>query len=443
MQFLRRITCKKLWTILENFRSRIEKRTEEFGAQYIAFGIFGILNYPLFYLIWIFYSNKSYESFTLRLSATFLCLLLLLKNYWPKKLKPWLPVYWYFTLLFCLPFFFFFMLFKNGSTNVWLMSSNTILFWLLLMVDWTAYIIIFTCGIIFAFLGYILTTPAYTFDVHQWWGIALQFIASFIVVIFFAHQKRQFDTKKLQAMQALGASIAHELRTPLAALNAAAENLKKYFPYLFDAYRKAEAANLSVQKIKPIIFNKLETQPMLMESETKAANTFIDMLLMSVHPSLDETVVTFSISKCINEALERYPFIGEQRNLVCCEKDQDFLVNGKNELIVHVLFNLLKNAIYYVGKAGKGNIHIWLKRGVTHNELYFKDTGMGISKKVLPHIFDRFFTNTPHGAGIGLTFCKIAMQSLGGDITCESIERNYTQFILRFPNTFKQVKDLT
>ena len=97
------------------------------------------------------------------------------------------------------------------------------------------------------------------------------------------------------------------------------------------------------------------------------------------------------------------------------------------------IFNLLKNAIYYVEKAGKGNITIKLKRGRKLNQLIFTDTGTGISKDIMPHIFEHFFTKTENGVGIGLAFCKMVMQNLDGDMTCESHEGEHTKFTLSFP----------
>lgn len=61
------------------------------------------------------------------------------------------------------------------------------------------------------------------------------------------------------------------------------------------------------------------------------------------------------------------------------------------------------------------------------------DTGKGISKDILPHVFDRFFTRTQHGAGVGLAFCKMVMHSFGGDIRCQSEEGKHTLFSLSFP----------
>ena len=65
-------------------------RVEGAGAQLIMFGLFGIINYPAFYFVCQTTTQK-YESLTLCLVATFLCLLLVVKNYWPKKLQPCLP----------------------------------------------------------------------------------------------------------------------------------------------------------------------------------------------------------------------------------------------------------------------------------------------------------------------------------------------------------------
>ena len=55
------------------------------------------------------------------------------------------------------------------------------------------------------------------------------------------------------------------------------------------------------------------------------------------------------------------------------------------------------------------------------------------SAAILPHIFDRFFSKTYHGAGVGLTFCKWVMENLNGSIDCLSLKDEYTHFLLSFP----------
>jgi signal transduction histidine kinase len=102
-------------------------------------------------------------------------------------------------------------------------------------------------------------------------------------------------------------------------------------------------------------------------------------------------------------------------------------------MMTHILFNLLKNALYYIEASGKGDIHIWLENDEGKNTLHFKDTGPGISATLLPSIFERFFSRRKHGTGMGLAFCKSVMQEIRGDIQCRSKEGEYTEFVLTFP----------
>ncbi len=68
--------------------------------------------------------------------------------------------------------------------------------------------------------------------------------------------------------------------------------------------------------------------------------------------------------------------------------------------MIFVLFNLLKNSLYY-----KAKIDIWLDND--KKCLYFKDNGVGIPKDQLESIFDSFFTsNKKGGAGFRLTILQ-------------------------------------
>ena len=87
------------------YKRSIDKRVDDFGVSYKSFGIFGVLNYPIYYVIWKCSSSDLYENLGLRATATLLCVGLLLKDYWPPKLKSWFSLYWLATVTFCLPFF--------------------------------------------------------------------------------------------------------------------------------------------------------------------------------------------------------------------------------------------------------------------------------------------------------------------------------------------------
>ena len=92
-----------------------------------------------------------------------------------------------------------------------------------------------------------------------------------------------------------------------------------------------------------------------------------------------------------------------------------------------MLFNLLNNAYKYNGENVK--IKIWTQG----HKLHFKDYGNGIEEEDLPHIFKRFYTKNETGTGIGLPFCLMVMEDLGGTIECYSQTGEFTEFILSFP----------
>lgn len=154
----------------------------------------------------------------------------------------------------------------------------------------------------------------------------------------------------------------------------------------------------------------------------------------------DAAIETCTIKKCVEEALKHYPFFPKDRELLHIQLDENFEFKGNPLLIKHIFFNLLKNSIYYVKDADKGEITIKTYQENGINVLSFKDTGTGIAPNILPHIFDKFYSRTKYGTGIGLAFCKSVMKSLDGDIACNSQYGEYTEFILTFPPLEKSLK---
>ncbi len=245
---------------------------------------------------------------------------------------------------------------------------------------------------------------------------------------------------KLEGMTLVSASVAHELRTPLQALSFGIDGLRKFLPTLIEGYKKAEASHLLSNTLKPSTIDSLDGLLDSMDSELSASAMTIDLLLMNLKTNIEKQEVlneTFLISEIIHESVHRYPFQEGQDELVNILKGNDFLVKGNKMFVTHILFNLIKNALYHIAKARKGEISIWLEKGedLEKNYLFFKDTGSGMKKEVLAHVFEKFFTKTNHGAGIGLSYCKMVMGLMGGKISCDSIEGEYTLFKLEFPNT--------
>lgn len=254
------------------------------------------------------------------------------------------------------------------------------------------------------------------------------------------HEKDHAE-KVASFMHLLASSIAHELRTPLRNISSNAFGLKKCLPALIETYELAQKAGLAVPDMPMIDHKALLSAPDEIEAETREAFIAIDMLLAkSGMSNLDQKKFEVcSISDCINEALARYPFDhGEREEVIWSAENSiaDFKFFGQKVLTIHIIFNLLKNALYYLRVADKdatGKIYIWLTKGDDCNYVHFKDTGTGIAPDILPHVFERFFSRTLHGTGIGLSFTKMVMESFGGDISCDSLEHEFTEFTLKFP----------
>ncbi len=431
---------QKIRMIFKKLRGFMAEQAKNSERQMVTFGIFGAIAYPLFgFLNLRVLQPKEYENIYLRLVIGVLCLGLIFRNYWPKKFRSFLDLYWYFTLLLGLPFFFTFMMLENNASNAWLLNLLTVLFFVIFVIDWLSAICLFSIG---GFLGWFV----YYFSSDHPFVYALEpisykdFIGAYIVTIvlgiLFSRNKQLSEKERLQTLKSLSGSIAHELRTPLSAIQLGIQSAQEYYPILLAGYNSAKDSGLQVPPISTKQMQLLSETIGDMEIETENANMFINIMLMNLKndPSYKNSFETYSIQLCLKEAIQRYPFRQEEKELITLDESRDFLFNGDKLLIIYVIFNLLKNSFFFIEAARKGNITIWCEEGKKMNFLNFKDTAQGISPKELSKLFEKFYSTTRHGTGLGLAYCKMVMTALGGDIHCKSEFGNFTQFILEFPH---------
>ena len=202
-------------------------------------------------------------------------------------------------------------------------------------------------------------------------------------------QQHKETQTKLNAMRMLAASIAHELRTPLVSVRLAAAGIERYWPLLMEAYSLAKEATLPIStKLDNSKTEALANTVQSIQSEISAAMIFIDMLLMNLNNNeIDST--TFEkchIREGVETAIARYPFTSDQQSLISFVKFDDFIYHGKSLLLIHVIFNLLKNALYFIQAVDKGKIYITVSANNESNILSFKDTGKGIPPDIMPTI---------------------------------------------------------
>lgn len=255
---------------------------------------------------------------------------------------------------------------------------------------------------------------------------------------FLQEKEREILAEKSKTLALASAAIAHELRTPLAAIQMLADTLDRVMPALIQRYEESLArGDEPLFKHYDLDYIKEKDVPEVMRHLVRKSNFFINMMLAK---DTDESQFTshrkpFDMLPLLKKSLEEYPMTEQEVPCVhISKKSETFIAFGNDALFEHVIFNLLKNALYYIKDAGKGDITLWCEKHRTHNEVHFKDTGKGIKEEKLDTIFERFYTHTRHGSGVGLAFCKMAIEkSFEGKIRCESQAGEYTHFIITLP----------
>ncbi|KAB2832431.1 MAG: HAMP domain-containing histidine kinase, partial [Caedimonadaceae bacterium] len=358
------------------FLEFLDRRVEEFGgAQYKTFGIFGVINYPLGY--YILYLLGATESVMARVFATLLSLPLIFTEYWPKKLKKYLNLYWFLTLLYCIPIFTTYTLLKNQLSNEWILNFSVGLFILFIIVDYILFIILYVLGIVLGYLIFIMTGQELLLQE----GVPVNFIyvytAFTILGCIFSRNKEILEHNRLQTLKAIAGTVAHEMRTPLLTIRTRASALPKLTKAYKIADRKKDKAEelLSDEEL-----DFINTAPEDIDQVTRQAFSFIDVMLMNLREEFkDEHREQCSIKTCVEDTLKQYPFSGEDRSMVHTQIEEDFLFMGSPLLVKHVFTNLMKNSIYYVKAANKGDITLRIYKENGINTLSFKDTGAGIA----------------------------------------------------------------
>lgn len=240
-------------------------------------------------------------------------------------------------------------------------------------------------------------------------------------------KEREIAQKNSELMNILSSSVAHEIRTPLSIIKINADLIS--ISDIADHLPKCPERTKFLNRIDNI------------HQAIKECTQVMDMLLVKLkkiatNDSEQKDLDTCSITETIQTALSEYPFRDNEKKWVhYLDNSEDFSYLGHTRLTKHILFNLIKNALHVIQEAQKGEVFIESRTGEQFNQLIFRDTALGIDPSYISKIFNKFETtdDTHSGTGLGLAFCRLVMESYGGQITCQSELRQFTEFTLSFP----------
>lgn len=224
-------------------------------------------------------------------------------------------------------------------------------------------------------------------------------------------------------------SIAHELRTPLTFIKGYADILYKRNLTEQDRQKYLDIIIEETNRLSHLIrelfdLAKMDENSFIIEKECLQLNEFLENINGKLSPAFQEKKLHFNVH---------------------CEEGLALMADAAR--LEQILMNLLNNALSY---CSSGDVISVIAKGqddlVT---ILVKDTGKGIPKKDLPHIFERFYrveksrSRALGGVGLGLSIVKELVQAHGGEITAQSKENKGTTFILTFKGVKKHENNTT
>ena len=224
-----------------------------------------------------------------------------------------------------------------------------------------------------------------------------------------------------QLRRDLLANIAHDLATPLTAIQGFSEALAD--GVITDEEARQETAQLigrEVQRLRRLVS---DVQDM---SSLESGRARLELAPLDLHALVDETLAVIG-SECEQEGITLRNEIDPKTAPVLADSDR----------ITQVLLNLLDNARRHT-PAG-GTIAVSARPAGRMLSVYVSDSGTGIDAADLPYIFERFYrvdrarTASAGGSGLGLSIVKAIITAHGGSITAESSPGQGTRISFSLP----------
>lgn len=148
-------------------------------------------------------------------------------------------------------------------------------------------------------------------------------------------------------------------------------------------------------------------------------------------------ITEFSLSKQIQRVVETQDTLAMSKDIEIEFNipKNDIVIEADESRLEQVWINLLNNAIKYTNEHGVVTVEI--KKTSKVVEVSFQDTGVGMSKEAISHIFERFYrqdkSRSVEGNGLGLSIVKRIVDLHNGTIDVVSVEDGGSKFTVQLP----------
>ena len=214
------------------------------------------------------------------------------------------------------------------------------------------------------------------------------------------HQERD---NRLMNLQAMAASIAHEVRQPLAAI-----------------VTNGSAALRFLAKTPPDLTEVRAALNRIIDDGHRTSDVFDGIRALFGKASQERQAI--AINDIVRVAFEnlRAQLQANKVELHSDLADKLPIINGNRAQLQEAILNLLHNAIEAMAAVTDRDRTLRVKSGISGRgaiTLEIHDSGPGISQETLRTIFDAFVTTKSHGMGLGLAICRMIAEDHGGSVS--------------------------
>jgi two-component system sensor histidine kinase HydH len=223
--------------------------------------------------------------------------------------------------------------------------------------------------------------------------------------------KREVETsRRLASLGRLAAGVAHEIRNPLSSIKGFATYFKERYRDNPDDQKTSEIMIQEVDRLNRVITQLLEfARPPVIQKKRASLQSLIQHSLKMIERQASAKEI---------QVLSHFP---------SDVKEVDLDPDGINQ----VLLNLYLNAVEAMDQGGTLSVSLSMDEGSPWVKIIVSDTGTGIGKEDLEHIFDPYFTTKQTGTGLGLAIVHKIVEAHGGEVRAESeIGRGTTVSVL-------------
>lgn len=231
----------------------------------------------------------------------------------------------------------------------------------------------------------------------------------------------------------LTADMAHELRTPLAAL-------QSHLEAMMDGVWRPDAERLAGLHEEILRINRLVADLEKLAHEERGHAGLVRRVT-DIRALLDGIVRNHEPQFRAKGVALRFEAGGEAGGEADAQPGQETAAGCSlavdPDKLSQAVINLLSNALKYT-PAG-GTVEVRVQAGPTAVEIRVSDTGIGIDGRDLPRVFERFYradnsrSRSTGGAGIGLSISRAIVEAHGGTIRATSEPGRGSQFLIRLP----------